>query len=314
MRKLAISLILLASQTLPAWAGGTSEAFLKIGVGARPIGMGNAFTAVANDINAIAWNPAGLSQLAKRELGAMHAELFADTRYDFIGYAHPLILGKEGFNYGTLGFGFQYLTQGKIESRDANRQVTGGFSGSDLALNLAFSRALSPATRLGVNLKYLSSSIEAESAQSFALDLGGMYRFGSTGLQLGMAAQNLGPGVKFINETNPLPLTFAVGTGYQFRSGFLLAMDVKNRPHDNKTFVSFGTEYAVLPVVSLRAGYLSALAGGVSASGAATGRFGEVSGIGAGFGLKLFSYNLDYAFTPFGELGSVHRISLGGQF
>ena len=84
-------------------AGNTTAAFLKIGVGARPIGMGNAFTAVADDINSLAWNPAGLSLLSRRELGVMHSELFADTRYDFLGYAHPM-------KTGTLGLGINYLS------------------------------------------------------------------------------------------------------------------------------------------------------------------------------------------------------------
>src|SRR5277367_2440442 len=109
MKKIALALLLLAGSAQMARAqANTSAAFLKIGVGARPIGMGNAFTGVADDINALAWNPAGLSQLTSREMGAMDAEMFADTRYDFVGYAQPLISG-EGENYGTLGLGVQYL-------------------------------------------------------------------------------------------------------------------------------------------------------------------------------------------------------------
>jgi len=37
----------------------------------------------------------------------MDAEMYADTRYDFIGYAQPVPV-KEGADYGTAGFGVQY--------------------------------------------------------------------------------------------------------------------------------------------------------------------------------------------------------------
>lgn len=48
--------------------------------------------------------------------------------------------------------------------------------------------------------------------------------------------------------------------------------------------------------------------------GAVTSKFGDTSGLGAGFGFKVFGYNVDYAWIPFGELGNIHRISLGARF
>ena len=314
MRKIALVLILLASLAPAARAADTSAAFLKIGVGARPIAMGNAYTGVADDINALAWNPAGLSQLSQKEMGATSALMFGDIQYDFVGYAQPLT-GKSGGNYGTLGLGAQYLSQGTIQGRDANRQVTGNFTGTDMALNLAYSRALNSEFRLGANMKYISSSIQTESASSFAVDLGGMYRTPVAGLTLGVAVQNIGPGMKFLDQTNPLPLSMAVGAGYHLGSGLMLAMDVKTLPNEKRTTVSLGTEYAAFSTLSLRAGYLIAAAAGTQAgSTAVTEQLGQMSGIGAGFGLKMGIYRLDYAFTPFGELGNVQRISLGARF
>ena len=303
---------LIACLAPAAGASDTGAAFLKIGVGARPIAMGNAFTAVADDINAIAWNPAGLSLLGQKEVGATHAEMFADTRYDFVGYAQPL-KAKDGTDYGTAGFGVQYLTQGAIDGRDANRQATGGFTASDMAVNLAYSRGLGGGLRLGANAKYLSSTIANASARSFAADFGAMARTPLAGLSLGAAVQNVGPGMRFLDETNPLPLTLAGGAGYQVgSSGLLLALDVKNLPSEGRTTVSFGTEYAMFSALSLRAGYLSALAAGATSGGAR--QTGNLAGFGAGLGVRVGSYKLDYSFTPFGELGNVQRISLGARF
>ncbi len=302
--KIALPLILILSPVPVVEAGNTTAAFLKIGVGARPVGMGNAFTAVANDVNALVWNPAGLCQLSMKEMTATHTELFVDTRYDFIGYAQPA-------KTGVLGFGVNYLSQGKIESRSADRQVTGGFDASDMAVNLAYSRFVAPEVGLGVNFKYLKSQIADVSAQGWAVDLGGLYKTPIRGLGLGLAVQNLGPGLKFLEERSSLPLSFTAGAGYRLPGmGMLLALDVKYMLYDKKTSVSVGTEYSVFSFVTLRAGYLAALTGGTGA-----GDFKRASNsMGAGFGLKLRGIGADYAFTPFGELGNTQRFSLSMRF
>ncbi|MBI5239455.1 MAG: PorV/PorQ family protein [Elusimicrobia bacterium] len=301
-----VSLMLL----LPAAAfAGESAAFLKIGLGARAIGMGGAYTAIADDVNALGWNPAGLSVLGKRELGAMHAELAQQTRYDFIGYAQPV-------KHGTLAVGAVHLGHGGIEGRDANGARTGSYGASDQAVNLGFASRLDAGLRLGANVKYIRSSIANASAQSFALDLGGQYALsgvGGPGLPLvGLAIQNLGPGLKFQDQASQLPLTFAAGLGYRLPAGLTLAVDFKQRPHSRDSEFSFGTEYAMLANFALRAGYATQKA--ANGTRAAGGSFSALSGFATGLGFKLRSYSLDYSFTPAGELGNVQRFSLGAKF
>ena len=315
MTKVILSgfLVIVAAST--GWAAETGAAFLQIGVGARPIAMGNAYTAVADDINAIAWNPAGLSLIGQREMGATDAEMFDDTRYDFFAYAQP-IRTRDGADCGTAAFAVQYLTQGTIDGRDANRQATGGFTATDMAVNMAYSRAVGGGLRLGANVKYIQSTIADASARTFAVDLGAMAQTPLPGLTLGAAVQNAGPGLRFLDETDSLPLTLAAGAGYRLGStGLLFALDVKNLPIEGRTTASFGTEYNVFRVLSLRAGYLSVLGEGTSAGGGAvTQKMGDLSGLGAGLGLRMGSYKLDYSFTPFGELGNIQRVSLGAKF
>ncbi len=177
-----IAAMLLA--VLPAMADETA-AFLKIPVGARPAAMGGAYTAIANDVNAIAWNQAGLAGLAKRELGVTHAELAADTRYDFLGYAQPTA-------YGTFGLSAVRLSQGALEGRDASGRPTGDFNAADTGVSLAFASRLSGNMRLGAAVKYLQSSIADASGQTFALDAGGMY-----------ALERVGPGVPLLGLAVP---------------------------------------------------------------------------------------------------------------
>ena len=113
MRKTAAILCWLLTAGAASAHAAETAAFLKISLGARPFAMGEAFTAVADDLNALAFNPAGLAQIGAREAAFMHAELFADMRYDFIGYAHPMR------RLGTVSFGFARLGHGAIEGREA---------------------------------------------------------------------------------------------------------------------------------------------------------------------------------------------------
>jgi hypothetical protein len=65
--------------------------FLRLGVGARALGMGSAFVGLADDGTAGYWNPAGLATLRTRQFTAMHAEQFGSiVQYDYLSYAMPL--------------------------------------------------------------------------------------------------------------------------------------------------------------------------------------------------------------------------------
>ena len=292
-----------------------TAAFLKLGVGARALGMGGAYTAIADDSSSLFWNQAGLSRISKRELGMSHAELPAQTRYDFLGYVQPT-------KYGTLGVGGTYLSQGSLEGRDASGKPTGGYSASDSAFQVALSRRLGDGSRLGVGVKYVRSAIADASAQTFAVDFGAQHELGLRGPGtplFGVSVQNLGPGLKFQDQTDSLPLTLAAGLGYRLPMGLTAALDYRNRPHSASSEFRVGTEYALVPTFALRAGFSRAVGsqsprsgGGSSKSG--SGGLSEAAGFAAGFGFKVYGYMLDYSMTPFGELGHVQRFSLGARF
>jgi hypothetical protein len=277
-------------------AGGTTAAFLKLGSGARATGLGGAFTAVSGDINAISYNPAGLAGLKRSEAGFTRAELVEGVSYNFLSYSRPAAKGN-------IGLGVNYLGQSSIEGRGANREVTGSFQASDTAVNLAYARPLTGRAALGLNFKYITSRIAGESADGWAVDAGWQYKMPVKGLSLGLAARNLGPKMKFLDEGSALPLTACAGAGYTLSGGILLSFDVSRRINERKTVFSFGTEYAVFNSLFMRAGYLKdAVSGGGPA---------DAGGFKAGFGFKLKGFNLDYAVTPFGDIGRAHRITLG---
>lgn len=302
MKRLLAALLILASAS--AASAQESAAFLKTGVGARPLGMGGAFTAIADDINALTWNPGGLGTLKARELGFMHSDMAGQSRYEFLGFAQPL-------KVGTLGMAGRYLTEGTLDGRDENGKPSGGFSAVDEAVDLAYGARLSPNLGAGGAVRYVRSSIADASAATYAVDFGGIYTAQRTGPgvpTIGVAVQNVGPGLQFLDQRSPLPLTVALGLGYRLPAGLTLATDFKRRPNEQSSEIDLGTEYRLLPAFALRAGY-GATAGPQRATGAV-----NVRGLTGGFGIKALGYSVDYSITPFGDIGYTHRLSLGVRF
>ena len=296
MRTLTLAVILvLASQA--AWAAETAS-FLNIGVGARALGMGGAYTALADDVNAVYWNAAGLSRLENREFTASHAEMYESTRLDFLAYAQPT-------SQGVFAAGLTYLSHGKIEGRDSLGRQTAGYDASDAAVSFGYARKLELAD-LGATVKYLRSHIGSTEAQGAAVDIGAKRAFGQ--LSVGAALRNLGPGLKFADQRNDLPLRLAAGASYKFAAGHAAAVELVNGPRGTGTGGSFGGEFQAVKNLHLRAGYTTqtAITGG---SG-----FDAARGLTMGLGLRNEKWSLDYAVLPSGELGRSHRFSLGARW
>lgn len=294
MHKLVV-LLVLASQA--SW-GAETASFLDIGIGARGLGMGGAYTALADDANALYWNPAGLSKLEKREFTASHAEMFESTRLDFLAYAHPT-------SQGTFAAGLTYLSQGKIDGRDSLGRQTAGYDASDTALSLGYARKLEMVD-LGATFKYLRSHIGSTEAQGVAVDIGAKRAFDR--VNVGAALRNLGPGLKFQDQRNDLPLRLAVSAAYKFAGDHAAAAELVNGPRGAGTGASFGGEFQAVKNLYLRAGYTTqtAITGG---SG-----FDAARGLTMGLGFRNEKWNIDYAVLPSGELGRTHRFTLGTRF
>lgn len=281
--------------------GAETAAYLDIGVGARALGMGGSYTALANDSHSVYWNPAGLARLEKRETAASHAELGNSTRHDFLAYAHPT-------NQMVLAGAFTYLSQGKIEGRDAMGRRTAGFDASDAAAAFAAARKTELAD-VGISVKYLRSHIASSEAQGIALDAGLKRELAAKRghIVLGTALRNLGPGLKYADQRNDLPLRIALGAAYCFE-GHALAVELQNGPRGAGSDVGIGGEFKAREGVFLRIGYMTKSAA-VAGSG-----FDAARGLTLGVGLTMARLTLDYAAQATGELGNIHRFTLGMRF
>ncbi len=281
------------------YVGTTGAQFLKIGIGARPIGMGGTYAGIADDVNTIYWNPAGLAQITGKELMAQHIVWFQEVNYEYLAYAQPM--GK----IGAFGLSVSYLYMGGIEKRTSDTPAPDSTFGAwDGALTLAYGKKLSKNLLLGGNLKYIYRTIDDKMAQGGAVDLGALYRF-TNKLQVALVAQNLGTPMKFIDQGDPLPLNIKLGVGYKLlKDKLTLGLDV-NYPIDNNLNANIGAEYNLkfgnfsFP---LRVGYKT------------LNDFKTIDSLGVGLGFSWTGYALDIAWVPYGDLGNTYRVSLKIKF
>ena len=127
----------------------------------------------------------------------------------------------------------------------------------------------------------------------------------NSGLILGVNVQHLGTKMTFIEESFSLPVNVKFGAAYRLIDGALtLAVDA-NRPVDSYMNIGVGTEYKIMGIMNLRAGYRYTVGGNP---------LGTASGLRAGIGVEITDYKIDYAFVPYGELGQAHRVSLVASF
>lgn len=274
---------------------GTSSAqFLKLGAGARAAAMGDAFGAVADDSTAIYWNPAGLNQLKKKSASIMHSLWVDDISYDWVSYAQPT-------KFGTVGIGVQYLSYGTLKGMDETGLELSDFSPNDLAGNVSYARKIGD-VGVGLNVKYISCKIK-KSATAFAGDIGLIYnKLMKNKLSLGLAVQNLGTKLKFVDEKEKLPMNIKIGTAYRFSDSWLIGMDV-NSPNDSAINIGAGTEYNYKLKDNLtlfgRAGYNTK-----------TKDIDGLKGFAAGLGIGYKDLILNYAFVPFGDLGNTQKVDI----
>ena len=287
--------------------GTTGANFLKLGVGARPVGMGEAFCGVADDINSLYWNPAGLNSIQGKEISFMHNFWFEGINYDYLAYAQRI--GK----FGVIGGNFAFIGYGSIprtfEKADGTYDRTeGDFTASDISVNISYAQKIMEKFDLGITLKIINETIENYSAFAFGFDIGFLYAIPQTkNLTLGISVQNIGTPLTFIEKPSPLPLNFKLGAGYKVYSdknnSILTALDI-NIPIDNKVNFNLGAEYWFRGIIAARIGYKT-----ITIS-----ELGGLAGLCAGLGFKWQDYGIDYAFVPYGDLGYTHRISLMAEF
>lgn len=309
-------------------AGTSSGSFLKIGVGARAVGMGEAFVAVANDPSAIVWNPAGLASILRQEVQFSHTEWPADINYDFLIYVMPSRrLG------GSLAIQLGMLATQLDETDEYHPFGTGTtFAYSDMVAGVAYGRRWTDKLLIGAGIKYvredLGSQVGGPVTGATLVDLGSIYYLGYGSVRIATSLTNFGaemiPGQGWWNIMGPEaynspytgetrsydgfdpPIQFRYGLAFEAfenpRQRLTVSTEIV-QPADNAQRVKAGLEWVWQRRFALRSGYNF---------NADVMRFS--AGVGITMPMSLTQGSFDYTFTDGGPLGGVNRMSLGFRF
>ncbi|TET30717.1 PorV/PorQ family protein [Candidatus Aerophobetes bacterium] len=292
MRKRWIGLVLiiwalvLPSQVYGSGSGTTAASFLKIAVGARATAMGEAFSAVVNDTTSLYWNPAALVQVKDREFSATYNQWFAEIYQGYLGAALP-VWG------GTAALGVNYVNMGKMEGRDEWGEPSGEFSAFDRQVSVGYGNQISPRLGVGLAVGLIESNIADDLKSAYSGNLGVLFSL-SESVSLALVGQNIGTSL----GTDSLPFTIRGGAAVKSGS-LILAADLVN-PSDEPVYYCAGLEWWLGKMLALRLGYRSNRSIG--------------SGVTAGLGIHKGKVRFDYAYVPYGELGTTQRVSLSFKF
>ncbi len=293
-------------------AGIASYQFLKIGVSARAVAMGEAFIAVANDASALYWNPAGAVQFEENEVQFAHADWFVDIRHQFGAYVHHLSPSD------AIGVSVIALHMDDMERTTVNQPFGTGefFAYRDLAIGLTYARKMTDLFSFGATVRYIDETLAELKMRNIFLDVGAYYWTGFGTTRFAFVVTNFGAssrptgsaqvfGVGTVDQFEDFPAPTQLKLAFAFEpvktsSSMLTATIQLNHPTDNRENVVIGGEYTWRDVFAVRSGYrFNVDAQGFPSLGA--GVRVPVSFARAGF---------DYSFTDFEDLGNVHRFTI----
>ena len=284
-----------------AWADKSTAAnILEFGSGVRPTAMGEAFCGVADDINAICWNPAGIAWLNKKEISLGHDNYYQDIRVESISGIYPVedILACVGLNVTSLRVG-------EIIGMDNNGIKIPNPEAGDILVTLSFSQIMDEDMRLGVGLgiKWIHQKIAEEKASGMACDIGVLYKgkHKDCPYTIGAVVQNIGEKIGFVREKYTLPLNFKIGVSSKMLGNKMLCALDLNKPIKDKVYLNIGNEYHITDTIAFRTGF--------------NGMNNVDIGMSVGIGVKTRKgLKFDYSYGGYSELGNVSRVSVGKEF
>lgn len=298
--------------------------FIAIGVGGRALGMGGAYSALANDVTAGYWNPAGLSKLSYPQIILMHDERFGGLiNYDYGAAAIPLGTNAS-LAFSTIRLGVDDIANttgawndlnhnGIPEDVEIDRSKISYYNSADWAFYLSYARKSNEKFSYGANLKLIRREQGVGSATGIGFDIGAQYQVSdkfAVGANLQDATTTL---VAWSTGTNDLiSPTLKLGSAYmldalggRFAPAFDVDIRFEHRQYASNAHIgniSFdfhsGLEFDYQNLVAVRAG------------------MSELSKLNLGAGIHLPKFDIDYSFAKFADeqisenTYNTHRISL----
>lgn len=279
-------------------------AFLKVAQGARAVGMGDAFVAVADDINAIYWNPAGLSHVERAQVVYNYTNWYMDTRFNSGAVAIKT-------RKGVVGIALMTFDGGKIPERTITQPGGTGRNVDANAWTLDVAYAFKPTDKLGLGMRIriVQEKLYDEVRRKPIFDFGTHFYTGFHSTRLAMSLRNFGQDVTTSSTGLYMPLYFTMAGAMEvfgkkgdpvyltgtFEGSF--AVDFEQR-------WQFGGELWMMNALALRAGYKANHDSDSYAVGA---------GLKGKFGRRYVTVDVAYSKTV-DLLQSPLRLSVGASF
>lgn len=298
-------------------AGRQAAPFLLIAPGARTAALGEAFAGLAEGIETLSSNPAGLGREKEERISLQHLFFVDGILYDNLFYLHPVQKGAWGVQAGFLNVKKLKKTIADPSAPDGYQEI-GDFSTHDLQGSFSYGRSFGKTVDLGATARFFRESVSDASAPGFGLDLGFLYSDPAIPLKFGASIQHLGPKIKYQNESFSLPGLLRAGVSLRQNEksplkwiplDSALSVEVSRSWDGENQSASGGIEVPFLKSLTARAGYRFPVK-----SQNLGYQLSVPKGFAMGFGLNLTLWNLDYAVTSFGDLGLTHHVSLSLKF
>jgi hypothetical protein len=289
---------LLEGSNISGGSGTAGFAFLKMPVGTRAQAMGENFTAVADDVSTIFYNPAGLLKIKDREISAEYIVWFEQISKSNINFVYP------GTKIGPIGIGINYVSI-PYEKREFEDDT--GYQSSSIwmgVFQLTWARLIRESILVGCGIKYINENLDIKSTSGLAADVGVISNFSNL-VTIGASLQNIG-GQLSSENSDSLPFLLRVGISKKFfEEKLLVASDINYGFVDETLNIGIGGEYKLSSYFYPRVGYKFNVTNT---------NLDFIAGLNVGFGIEYKNFGIDYAMSPKSDLGIVHMVSFSVKF
>lgn len=331
---LAVTLLLITASSTAYAVSGAGAIALEFPAGGRYNAMGEAGTALAQDVTAMWWNPGGMAfatDTHKRRLHVMQTNLVPDLADDIALYWGGYATRYMG---GSLGFSITFLDMGQQPATDDSGTYRGDFNSNMWAAGVTFGTKVTQNLGIGMSAKFFRDNLADDavmqdaggSGSTFALDAGALLKLPSLRTNLAASISNLGPDITHVDseQSDPLPrkITFGIANNifYSEATSLLFVADLlvpllswDSEKDDYGIGMDFtekewgvGLEWSYVQSLFVRYGYKKG-----------TGKIKDYT-MGMGINLQRFlgrSLSFDFASVPQSEdLSRVNRFSLAYDF
>jgi hypothetical protein len=301
-------ILIFLTQVSGAQNGTTTYSFLRLDNGARAAAMAGSFVSITDDPSVIFYNPAGLGTISSSKASFGFLKHLLDINSGYAAFSQPF---RE---WGRFGVGISYVNYGSfIQTNDAGTNV-GTFHANEFAFLGGYSNLVYNVIHYGINLKLIYSSIADSRSAALAVDIGGMYLIEEEQITIGASLLNLGRQINaYVDTLENLPLDLKIGISKRLEHlPLLLNLDFHRLNESAEDLVtrfrafSVGGEFTASEALKLRFGYNNQQRRDLK-----IGTTAGLAGFSFGAGVYVGRYEIDYAFSSLGKVGSLHRFTVG---